>query len=58
MYYMWKKNTEIVEDSKPFIYVNKENINKKNIFNILLEECKEKYIYDCECRKNAIEDLL
>ena len=53
-----KKNSELVDDSKPFIYVNKENIKLKNIFNILLEECKEKYIYDCECRKNSSEDLL
>ena len=53
-----KTSSEIVQDSKPFIYITKENIDKNNIFNILLEECKEKYIYDCECRKNSSEDLL
>ena len=47
-----RKNLEIVKEIQPFIYVNKNNIFLKNIFNILLEECKERYIYDCQCRRN------
>ena len=53
-----KKETVLIKDLKPFIYINMNNIDKKNIFNILLDRCKENYIYDCECRKNSKEDLL
>ena len=53
-----RKNIEIIDESQPFLYVNSNNISLKNIFNILLEECKEKYIYDCPCRINEKEDLL
>ena len=53
-----KKGTEEIKELKPFVYVNINNIKEKNIFNILLDKCKENYIYDCECRKNSKEDLL
>ena len=53
-----KKGTEQIKELKPFIYVNINNIKEKNIFNILLDKCKENYIYDDECRKNSKEDLL
>ena len=43
---------------KPFLDINNTNINETHIFNILLTRCKEKYTYDCECRKNSSEDLL
>ena len=46
-----QKNSEVVKESKPFIYVNINNILLKKIFNVLLEECKEKFTYDCPCRK-------
>ena len=55
MYHIWK--TEQIKDLKPFVYDNINIINKKNIFNILLDKCKENYIYDCESRKNSKEDL-
>ena len=47
-----------MNESLSFIYFNKNNIFLKNIFNILLEECKERYIYDCQCRRNEKEDLI
>ena len=53
-----KKTNEVIKEMKPFVYVNINNINEKNIFNILLKKNKENYIYDCECRKNAKEDVL
>ena len=53
-----RKNLELIKEIQPFIYVNKNNIFLKNIFNILLEECKERYIYDCQCRRNEKEDLI
>ena len=53
-----KKGTEQIKELKPFVYVNINNIKEKNIFNILLDKCKENYIYDCECRKDSKEDLL
>ena len=53
-----QKNSEVVKESKPFIYVNINNILLKKIFNVLLEEYKEKFTYDCPCRKNENEDLL
>ena len=40
-----KKKLEIIEELKPFIYINRNNINEKNVFSILLNKCKEKYIY-------------
>ena len=43
---------------RPLLYINNTNINETHIFNILLKKCKEKYTYDCECRKNSLEDLL
>ena len=43
---------------RPFLYINNTNINETHIFNILLNKCNEKYTYDCECRKNSLEDLL
>ena len=53
-----KKKIDIVKESQPFLYINKNNIILKKIFNILLDGCKEKYTYDCECRKKSLEDLL
>ena len=43
---------------KPFLYINNTNINETHIFNNWLTRCKEKYTYDCKCRKNSLEDLL
>ena len=43
-----KKKIDIVKESQPFLY-----INKNNIFNILLDGLKENYIYDCGYRKNS-----
>ena len=40
-----KKTNKLIEEMKPFIYVNMNNINEKNIFNILLLKYKENYIY-------------
>ena len=53
-----RKNFELINEIQSFICMNKNNIIHKNIFNILLEEYKEKYIYDCQCRRNEKEDLL
>ena len=53
-----KKTNKLIEEMKPFVYVNMNNINEKNIFNILLLKYKENYIYECPFRKNAKEDLL
>ena len=53
-----KKTNEYITEMRPFLYINNTNINETHIFNILLNKCKEKYTYDCECRKNSLEDLL
>ena len=53
----FKEELELKE-SKPFLYINKNNINEKRIFNILLNNYKEKYSYVCQCRKNEKEDIL
>ena len=53
-----KKKSEIIKELKPFVYVNINNINESNLFNIILTKYKENYIYDCECRKNSKEDVL
>ena len=53
-----KKINEYIKELNPFLYINNTNINETHIFNILLNRCKEKYSYDCECRKNFTEDLL
>ena len=39
-----KKTNEVIKEMKPFVYVNINNINEKNIFNILLKK-KRKIIY-------------
>ena len=46
-----KKITENVKDSPPFIFIKKDYLNEKHIYNILLNRYKEIYSYDCECRK-------
>ena len=53
-----KKKIDIIKESQPFLYINKDNIILKKIINIVLDGCKENYTYDCECRKNSSEDLL
>ena len=53
-----KKKIDIVKESQPFLYINKNNIILKKIFNILLDGCKENYTYDCKCGKNSSEDIL
>ena len=53
-----KKVTEKIEELQPFVFVNSNNINNKNIFNLMLEKYKELYSYACECRKNEKEDVL
>ena len=53
-----KKTDIIIKDQQPFIFINNTNINEKNLFNILLQKYKEKYTYDCECRRDKKEDVL
>ena len=53
-----KKISEKVLDNPPFIFIKKEDINEKHIYNILLKRYKEIYSYDCECRKGSVEDVL
>ena len=53
-----KKSNIIIKEQRPFIFVNNTNIKEKNLFNILLLKYKEKYTYDCECRRNKGEDVL
>ena len=55
---MEKKITENVKDSPPFIFIKKDYLNEKHIYNILLNRYKEIYSYDCECRKGSREDVL
>ena len=52
------KKIEIIKELKPFVYVNINNINESDLFNIILTKYKENNIYDCECRKNSKEDVL
>ena len=54
------KKTEEIREMRPFIYINNTNINQSSIFNLLLENYKEKYSYACDCRKNlpGSEDVL
>ena len=47
-----KKVTEDNLENKPFIYINKNDMNEKYIYNILLKKYKELYTYDCEFRKD------
>ena len=55
---MWKKITETNLDSKPFIQINRNDMNEKYIYKIFQKRYKELYTYDCECRKNSKEDVL
>ena len=54
------KKAEEIREMRPFIYINNININQSSIFNLLLENYKEKYSYACDCRKNlpGSEDVL
>ena len=58
MLIMWKKTEEIIKELKPFVYITNINIFEGNLFNILLSKYKEKYTYDCECRRGEKEDFL
>ena len=53
-----KKTNILIKEQQPFIFINNTNINEKNLFNILLLKYKEKYTYDCECRRDKKEDVL
>ena len=53
-----KKTNILIEEQQPFIFINNTNIKEKNLFNILLLKYKEKYTYDCECRRDKNEDVL
>ena len=53
-----KKDIEYITEARPFLYINNTNIKETHIFNILLTRYKEKYTYDCKCRKDSLEDLL
>ena len=48
---------EIIKELKPFVYITNTNIFEGNFFNILLSKYKEKYTYDCECRRGE-KDVL
>ena len=48
-----KKTNEFIKEIMPILYINNTNINETHIFNIMLNRRKEKYTYDCECRKNS-----
>ena len=58
MYYLPKKTNIVIKELQPFIFINNANIKEKNVFNILLLKYKEKYTYNCECRKDKNEDIL
>ena len=53
-----KKTNIIIKVQQPFKFINNTNIKEKNLFNILLQKYKEKYTYDCECRRDKKEDVL
>ena len=53
-----KKTEVILKEIQPFIYINITDLKEKNLFNILLLKYKEKYTYDCECRRDKKEDVL
>ena len=53
-----KKANILIKEHQPFIFVNNTNIKEKNLFNIILFKYKEKYTYDCECRRDKKEDVL
>ena len=48
---------KILKEMQPFIIINNSNIKEKNLFTILLPKYKEKYTYDCECRKDKKKDV-
>ena len=52
-----KKDTIIINGSYHFVLINENIIKLKKIFNILVENYKEIYSYDCECQNNRIEKL-
>ena len=52
-----KKDTIIINGSYHFVLINENIIILKNKFNILVENYKEIYSYDCECQNNRIEKL-
>ena len=58
MYYLSEKNNILIDEQQLFIFINNTNIKEKNLFNILLLKYKEKYTYDCECRRDKNEDVL
>ena len=57
---MWKKKSEELKEKQPFTFININNINNTNLFNIFLNKYKEIYSYACDCRKNLknSEDVL
>ncbi len=58
MLIIWEKTEEIIKGLKQFVYITNTNIFEGNLFNILLSKYKEKYTYDCECRRGEKEDVL
>ena len=53
-----RKKHDNIKELKPFVYITINNINEKNIFDIIVTKYKEYWIYDCECRKNSKEAIL
>ena len=55
-----KKKSEELKEKQPFTFININNINNTNLFNIFLNKYKEIYSYACDCRKNLknSEDVL
>ena len=53
MLYLLRKKLQIIDEMQSFTFININDINNKNLFNIILDKYKELYSYVCECLKNA-----
>ena len=58
IYYLPEKINILIKEQQPFIFVNNVIIKEKNVSNILHLKYKEKYTYDCECKRDKKEVVL